>query len=185
MFRSVCAHRFSAYSIECGEALASSASVTVLERDPPSFVARIGEESASIVSRPSSSRMFASCTCKVFALGLDGCRHLWALVATLEDRRIVRGSMVRDGFDLVPRHPPSAAFWIGARRLLDPRERADPDDATRARVARPRRARGASARARARESPRAGSALRRAAFSGSDAVSAHPPARRRRRRRWP
>src|SRR5687768_13733326 len=51
MFRSVCAHRFSAYSIECGEELASSSAVTVLERGPPSFVARVGDESASIVSR--------------------------------------------------------------------------------------------------------------------------------------
>src|SRR5688500_5564021 len=80
MFRSVCAHRFSAYSIECGEELASSSAVTVLERGPPSFVARVGDEAASIVSRASTPRMFASCTCKIFALGLDGCRHLWALV---------------------------------------------------------------------------------------------------------
>lgn len=172
MFRSACAHRFSAYSIECGEDLAASSAVTVVERGPPSFVARVGDESASIVARASSPRMFASCTCKIFALGLDGCRHLWALVATLEDTKVVGPSVLRQGFDLVPRHPPSAAFWIGARRLLDP------DEATRARVARRRRARGASARARARESPRAG--LRRAGLAGS--VAGVQASRRRRRR---
>jgi hypothetical protein len=117
-FRSACSKRFSAYARECGEDLARSSAVTLVERGPPVFTARVGEESASIVSRLGSATMFASCTCKLFALGLDGCRHLWALVATLEDARIVPGSMLRAGFDLVPRHPPSATFRIAARSLL-------------------------------------------------------------------
>jgi hypothetical protein len=33
--------------------------------------------------------MFAACTCKLFALGLGGSRQLWALVATLDDARLV------------------------------------------------------------------------------------------------
>lgn len=181
-FRSACAKRFSAYSIDRGEELARSSSVTLVERGPPAFVARVGGESASIVSSSGSSKMFAACTCKLFALGLDGCRHLWALVATLEDAGIVRPATLRAGFDLVPRHPPSAAFWVGARRLLDgdalPR---GPDGASRARVARPRRARGAAARARdrePREASRGGAGLRRAAFAlGGGSLASH---RRRR-----
>jgi hypothetical protein len=158
-FRSACSKRFSKYSMECGEELARSSSVALLVRGPPSFLARVGDEGASIVMRVGSPKMFATCTCKLFALGLDGCRHLWALVATLDDAALVGASMILRGFDLVPRHPPSATLWIGARRLLaDASERApppDPDGATRARVARPRRARGVVARARDRESPRA------------------------------
>jgi hypothetical protein len=144
-FRSACSKRFSAYSIECGEALATNASVALVQRGAPAFLARVDDESVSIISGPGSPKMFASCTCALFALGLDGCRHLWALVATLDDAGIVRAAMLQRGFDLVPRHPPSASFWIGARRLLGPAR--DPDDATRARVARgsgPRRSRSRS-----------------------------------------
>ena len=145
-FRSACLKRFSPYSVECGEDLVRSSSVSLVER--------IEEESVAIVSRPGSAKMFASCTCKLFSLGLDGCRHLWALVATIDDTKLVPMSMLPHDFELIPKHPPAASFWIGARRAL----------------------------AEAREERPPLSDLRRAVFAGREESALPPRARRRRRR---
>jgi hypothetical protein len=105
-FRSACAHRFSAYSIECGEKLARASEVIVVEHGPPAFVARVAEEGVSITRAPGSTRMVSTCTCALFALGLDGCRHLWALVAAIDDAEAVAPETIGDDFDLFPLHPP-------------------------------------------------------------------------------
>ena len=118
-FRSACSHRFSPYSIERGEELVSSSKLALVKTGPTMFVARVAEESASIVSSETTPEMLAMCTCPMFSLGLDGCRHLWALVAKLEDANVMQPSMLRRGFDLVPLHPPSAESWTPARRLDD------------------------------------------------------------------
>jgi uncharacterized Zn finger protein len=51
-----------------------------------------------------------ACTCPVFALGRDACRHVWAaLVATDRVRRLARLRPVRD-FELVRAAP---TIWSG------------------------------------------------------------------------
>jgi len=118
-FRSACARHFNPYSVECGEDLARSSAVTLLERGPPSFVARVAEESVSILSPPGAVCMYSACSCALFALGLDGCRHLWALVAAIDDAGLVPKARFVEGFDLVARRGPGQRSWVGARRLLE------------------------------------------------------------------
>lgn len=106
--RNACAHRFSPETRAQGEDLAHDGIVTLIHRGEPAFVAHVGRELTSIEPIRGSPAMTSRCTCKVFGAGIDGCRHLWALLAWLEDRRLITVNSIAPGFDLVPRHPVSA-----------------------------------------------------------------------------
>lgn len=100
--RRAAAHRFSSYARACGAQLARRGKVAVVARAPPAYALRVGAESVTLALSRAGPKVRASCTCPLFALGLDGCRHLWASLVVLDRAGAFRPMLARADFDLVP-----------------------------------------------------------------------------------
>jgi hypothetical protein len=99
--RAASAHRFSSYARACGAELARRGKVVVVvRRGSPAYDVRVGRESVALVR--AGPKVHASCSCPLFTLGLDGCRHLWASLVVLDRVGAFRPLLARAAFDLVP-----------------------------------------------------------------------------------
>ncbi len=93
------AHRFTSYSRQRGSEMARENDVTIEDGSDRHAVARVRDGPSVFVVRlevtPRARReLKVSCTCPVFALGRDACRHVWAALVTV-DRVAQRAHLAR------------------------------------------------------------------------------------------
>jgi uncharacterized Zn finger protein len=90
------AHRFTSYSRQRGSEIARDGHVAIEEGSGRHARARVRDGPSLFVVRLEAIRreLQVTCTCPVFALGRDACRHVWAALVAL-DRGAHRAHLAR------------------------------------------------------------------------------------------